>query len=141
MESFQKQLQSKIAALATEITVGMLMHQLLPPTGSSPLYAVVVRTSPASFLSNLTTPMTRSYTPFMATDTLYCTIDMTKVEEKDKGRKDLGKIRDAIKKEMRTVEGQDIWRCLAIMQDPRNWDRIRITGRTEEELERVKKVL
>jgi hypothetical protein len=138
MEGFQRQMRNEMAALAAEVTAVVQMQHLSLPGGSSPSYAAAARTPPASYPSNLTSGTSRSLSPSTATDTLFCTIDLTRVNEEDAGRKDPGKIRDAIEKEVRMKEGQGTWRCLATTRDPRNRDRVRITGRTEEELEMVK---
>jgi hypothetical protein len=74
-----------------------------------------------------------------AADKLYCTIDTSKVEEEDKSKAQLGAIRKAIEEEIRTIEGQEHWRCVAVIKDARNYDRIRVTCRDEAELQRVKK--
>jgi hypothetical protein len=49
-------------------------------------------------------------------------------------------VRKAIKTEIRSTEGQEYWRCVAITKDPKNAERIRVTCRTESELARVKEV-
>jgi hypothetical protein len=74
----------------------------------------------------------------MLTDTLYCTIDTSRVEEEDKNKAHPGAIRKAIEEEIRTREGQDKWRCAAVIRDARNTDWIRIACRDEAELQRVK---
>ena len=72
------------------------------------------------------------------TDTLYCTIDLSRTEEEEGNKAGPGSIRDKIEQEIRTVEGRSNWRCIAATRDPRNQDRIRITARNEEELRLIK---
>ena len=72
------------------------------------------------------------------TDTLYCTVDTSKVEEENKDKVQPGVIRQAIENGMRTTEGHESWRCAAVIKDPRNPARIRITCRNEAELQYVK---
>jgi hypothetical protein len=54
-------------------------------------------------------------TPSRMTDTLYCTIDTSKVREEDKSKAHPGAIRKAIEEEIRTGKGQEKWRCAAVM--------------------------
>ena len=49
-----------------------------------------------------------------------------------------GAIRGAIEKDMHTMEGHDGWRCIAVIKDPKNTARIRVTCRDEAELQHVK---
>lgn len=72
------------------------------------------------------------------TDTLYCTIDTSGAGELDRDRIHPRAIRKAIEDAMRTIEGQDKWRCAAVIGSARNTERIRIACRNEAELQRVK---
>lgn len=60
------------------------------------------------------------------------------MEEGDKDRVEPGAIRRAIEKEIRTDEGHEKWRCVAVIKDSKNTARIRVTCRDENELKRVK---
>lgn len=75
-----------------------------------------------------------STTPSMMTDTLYCTVDTSRVDEGDQDRVEPGAIRRAIEKEIRADEGRESWRCIAVMKDAKNTARIRVTYRYENEL-------
>ena len=75
------------------------------------------------------------------TDTLYCTIDTSRVGEEERSKAQPGTIRKAIEEEIRTMEGQELWRCVAVMKDAKNHDRIRVTCRDEAELQKVKKAV
>ena len=72
------------------------------------------------------------------TDTLYCTIDTSRVSDEDKSKVQPGTIRRAIEEQTRTEEGQEKWRYAAVIRDARNTERIRIACRNEAELQRVK---
>jgi hypothetical protein len=50
----------------------------------------------------------------------------SRVEEGDKNKAHPGAIRKAIEEEIRAVEGQDKWRCAAVIMDARDRERIRI---------------
>lgn len=47
----------------------------------------------------------------------------------------------AIEEEIRTMEGQERWRYVAVIKDPNNHDRIKGTCRDEAELQKVKKAV
>jgi hypothetical protein len=80
-------------------------------------------------------------TPSRMTDTLYYTIDTSRVGEEDKNKAQPGPIRKAIEEEIRTTEGQDKWHCTAVIRDGRNAERIKIACRDEAELQRVKEAV
>ncbi|OAQ57981.1 reverse transcriptase [Purpureocillium lilacinum] len=79
-------------------------------------------------------------TPSSFSDTLYCTIDTSRVEQANESRAQAGQIRQAIESEMRAKQGQDAWRCAAVVKDARNTDRVKIICRDETELQQVKEV-
>jgi hypothetical protein len=128
-------LKGEMAAMTEQIQTQPSSIQASSP---SPSYAEVARTPPNSLPSNVRTIISTGTTPSMLTDTLYCTIDTSRVEEEDKNKAHPGAIRKAIEEEIRTREGQDKWRCAAVIRDARNTDRIRIACRDEAELQRVK---
>jgi hypothetical protein len=68
-------------------------------------------------------------------------VDVSNVEEADRGATNTGNIRQVIEKGMREGEEEGGWRCVAVTRDPRNSARIRITCRDESELARVKEVV
>ena len=72
--------------------------------------------------------------PSTITDTLYCIIDVSRVEEENKNKAQPGVIRQAIESGMRLTEGHESWRCAAVIKDPRNPVRIRISYRNNAEL-------
>jgi hypothetical protein len=123
-----------------------MTHQLneiaKAPAFSSPSlsYADVARTAPNnnSNPSNAEALLPMGTTPSTMTDTLYCTVDTSRVGEEDKHKAQLGAIRKAIEGEIRTTDDYATWRCAAVIRDGKNSDRIRIACRDEGELQRVK---
>lgn len=107
-------------------------------TSATPSYAQIARTPPESQPSNLRSLSSMNTTPTSMTDTLYCTVDTSRVEEEDKSKAQPGAIRQAIEQELRKSEDRKTWRCVAATKDPRNTARIRITCRNEVELQLVK---
>jgi hypothetical protein len=72
-------------------------------------------------------------------ETLYCIIDTSKVDESKQKEIQPGAIRAAIEKEIRVKEGSGSnWRCAAVMRDPRNNACIRVACRDEKEHSIVK---
>lgn len=107
---------------------------------SSPSYADAARTPPLSHPSNIRTLSTSNTTPTTFTDTLYCTIDTSKMTEDGSEKISAGSIRATIETEIRAMDGHTHWRCRAVTVGPRNTDRIRIACRDEAEHQLVKKV-
>lgn len=145
IEALTKTITQQIDSLKGEVTemaakTEQIHSQLASIQASSPSrsYADVARTPPNSWPSNIQTLTSMGTTPSRMTDTLYCTIDTSRVGEEDKNKALPGAIRKAIEGEIRTGEGQDKWRCSAVIRDARNVQRIRIACRDEAELQRVK---
>ncbi|KAJ6114152.1 hypothetical protein N7512_007597 [Penicillium capsulatum] len=111
-----------------------------PALTGSPSYADVARTPPLSHPSNIRSLSTSNTTPTTFTDTLYCTIDTSKMVENENERMSAGSIRAAVETEIRTTEDHVHWRCRAVTVDPKNTNRIRIACRDEAEHQLVKKV-
>ncbi|KAJ6020347.1 hypothetical protein N7522_000422 [Penicillium canescens] len=107
---------------------------------SCPSYADVARTPPLSHPSNIRTLSTSNTTPTTFTDTLYCTIDTSKMAENEQRKMSAGPIRAAVETEIRTMENHTHWRCRAVTVDPKNTNRIRIACRDEAEHQLVKRV-
>ncbi|KAI3059587.1 hypothetical protein CBS147353_10525 [Aspergillus niger] len=106
----------------------------------SPSYADVARTPPTSQPSNIRTLPSWNTTPTTFTDTLYCTIDTSKMADTENERSSAGPIRTAVETEIRTMENYTNWRCRAVTVDPKNTSRIKIACRDEAEHQLVKKV-
>jgi actin-like ATPase involved in cell morphogenesis len=124
--------QQQVTTIVQEQVTAILEKQLSIVQLSSPnlSYADVARTPPVSQASNLKT-LSNETTPSTLTDTLYCTVDVSNVEEPHRGRANASTIRQEVEKEMREGEAGSGWRCVAVTRDPRNTARIRITCRNE----------
>jgi len=135
-----KIVKNEVVAIMKEQVTTIAQDQLskLPSVSSpSPSYADGARTPLGSQPSGSRT-LSMDSTPSALTDTIYCTIDTSRVEGHEKTRTDAGAIRRGIEKEMRETQGRESWRCVAVTKDPRNETRIRVTCRDEAELGLVK---
>ena len=101
-------------------------------------YAQIARTPPTSQPSNVRTLTSMNTTPSTFTDTLYCTIDTSRIEDDKRANVTAGTVRAAIEKEMRATGEQKAWRCRAVTMDPRKPQRIKIVCRDETEHRLVK---
>lgn len=72
------------------------------------------------------------------TDILNCTIDTSRVRAEEMRKAQPRAVRKAIEEEIRVMEGQENWRCAAVIKDSRNTERIRVACRDEAELQRSK---
>jgi hypothetical protein len=95
------------------------LHIAVSPTGS-PSYADVARTPPTSQPSNIQTLSSWNTTPTTFTDTLYYTIDTSKMADNENERLSAGPVRTAVKTEIRAMENYMNWQCCAVMVDPKN---------------------
>jgi len=134
--------QEKVTSIVQEQVTAIVEKQLSSVQHSSPnpSYADVARTPPGSRPSNLRT-ISNQTSPSTFTDTLYCTVDVSNVEEAERDNASASKIRRNIEKEMREGEEGNGWRCVAVTRDPRHAARIRVTCRDEGELARVKEAV
>ena len=141
--TFTKQIETLKAELKAEVTdmmekIQTQLSNAQAPSSPSPSYAEVARTPPDSLPSNVRTLSSLRTTPSTMTDTLYCTVDTSRVGEGERSKTQPGAVRKAIEEEIRTGEGQANWRCAAVIKDARNTERIKIVCRDEAELQRVK---
>ncbi|KJZ69647.1 hypothetical protein HIM_10963 [Hirsutella minnesotensis 3608] len=63
---------------------------------------------------------------------------MSPVSESNRNKAQIGQIRQAIEVEMRAKNGQETWKCAAVVREFRNADRVKIVCRDEAELQLVK---
>ena len=75
------------------------------------------------------------------TDTLYCTVDTSRVATDDVDKVTAGAIRATVEKNIREINEQANWRCRAITKDPKNIHRVRIAYRNKAEYKEVKRVI
>ena len=109
-------------------------------TSPRPSYADVARTPPNS-LPNVNSISSIGTTPTTITDTLYCTIDTSRVRDEDADKASAAAIRTSVEKEYRNTNEQEKWRCRAVTKDVKNPHRIRIACRDEAEHKAVKQVV
>lgn len=76
--------------------------------------------------------------PSQYTDTAYCTIDVSHTEAGINAITNPASIRETIQKEVRNQQGKEEWKCIAVTRDIKNSNRIRITGRDQQELQMIK---
>ena len=111
--------QEKVTSIVQEQVTAIVEKQLSSAQHSSPnpSYADAARTPPGSRPSNLRT-ISNQTTPSTFTDTLYCTVDVTNVEEAERDNASASKIRQNIEKEMRDGEEGSGWRCGTLVMLP-----------------------
>lgn len=128
-----EELRAEIAAMRQEQVVNVRI-----PTETSPTYANVARIPPTSHPSNLPSNSTIVTASSNITDSLYCTIDTSRVDEKETEKINPGSVREVIEKKMRGTAETSTWRCAAVTKDMKNPARIRVACRNESELQKVK---
>ncbi|XP_044717878.1 reverse transcriptase [Hirsutella rhossiliensis] len=114
-----------------------MLREVTLSSGTRATFADIARTLPASpptSLSSVAVPRKQQ----TASDPLHCTIDTSRVSESKKNNAQIGSIRQAIETEMRAMNGQETWRCAAVVRESRNADRVKIVCRDEAELQMVK---
>lgn len=109
-------------------------------TSPQPSYADVARSPPTSQPSNVHTLSSMRTTPSSLTDALFCTIDTSRVIQEDRGKVQVGEVRQSIEEKVRARDGRESWRCAAVVKDARHPDRIKVICRDEEEMQLVKDV-
>jgi hypothetical protein len=132
LKSQNLELQEEVRSLRTQID----SHSV-----SAPSYADVARTAPNSAPTNVHSISTMGTTPSTITDTLYCTVDTSRVMSEDAEKVSVGAIRANVEKDMRNTSEQANWRCRAVTKDQKNPHRIRIACRDEAEHKEVKRVM
>ena len=138
-EEVKSMIQDQVTTIIQEHVTAVVQQQLasVQLSSPSPSYAGVARTPPGSQPRNIRT-VSMSTSPSTMTDTLYCTVDTSTVEEKEKGKTSPGTMREEFEKAMGANGREETWHAAAVTKDPRNHARIRITCRDEVELARVK---
>lgn len=135
--SFQLQIEAIKAEVAAAFQAQLTALQ--NSNSAAPSYADVARTPPNSRPSNLRSFPSGNTNQTSFTDTLYCTVDVSRVDESNKDKTSTKAIRTAIEKEIQAGDNSDkSWRCVAVTRDPRHNDRVRVTCKDEAELQKVK---
>ncbi|KAG7408119.1 hypothetical protein Forpi1262_v017990 [Fusarium oxysporum f. sp. raphani] len=99
-------------------------------------YANAARMTPTS-MSSQSSSAARSATP----EPVFCTVDTSRVPEDHIGDATSTMIHKTVEQEMRKSSDQPHWRCVAVTRDGRNANRLRIIGRNEEEIQKIKTIL
>jgi hypothetical protein len=107
----------------------------------NPSYAEVARTPPTSQPSNVQTLSSFNTSPSTFTNTLYCTIDTSRVGAEVSDKASAGAIRTMVEKSIRNEQDNATWRCRAVTIDPKNPHRVRIACRDEAEYKTVKQAV
>ncbi|EED22525.1 conserved hypothetical protein [Talaromyces stipitatus ATCC 10500] len=126
-----KELQAQLEATQSQKTEECKQLQEQLETIS---YAGVVATRPHQQQDALRGPPG----PPTLGNTLFCTIDTSRVGEEHKAQAQIANIRQRIEKEMRGSEETKTWRCAAMIKDPKNADRVKVICRNEDEIQQVK---
>ncbi|KAF4546909.1 Hypothetical protein D9617_102g071680 [Elsinoe fawcettii] len=97
--------QEKVTSIVQEQVTAIVEKKLssIQQPSPNPSYADVARTPPESRPNNLRT-ISNQTIPSTFTDTLYCTVDVSNVEEANRDNASTSKIRQDIEKEMRGGE-------------------------------------
>lgn len=103
-------------------------------------YADIARTPPDSNPSNVRSLSSTHATSSDLDDALYCTIDISRIEETESEDTSAGAIRNLIETGVQTELGRPDWRCRAVTKDRKSSHRIRIACRNENEHQLVKQV-
>ncbi|KAF4332053.1 reverse transcriptase, partial [Fusarium beomiforme] len=88
-------------------------------------------------MSGQSSSVARSTTP----EPVFCTVDISRVPEDRLRDATPTIIRKTVEQEMRQSSDQPYWRCVAVTRDGRNANRLRIIGRNEEEIQKIKTIL
>ncbi|GKU09351.1 unnamed protein product [Fusarium langsethiae] len=103
-------------------------------------YAEIARTPPTSQPSNVHPLSSTNSTPSVYSDTLFSTIDISRVSKEEAGKITEGTVRSAVEREMR-ASSDTSWRCLAVTVNARNPSRIMVACRDEVEHQRIKQAV
>ena len=131
LEDIKQQMSDQLKQVQKQLEAIVVSAVATPPS----TFADVTRSSPPPRQS---TVQSSGSTAKSNVNELFCMIDTSRVEEQDRGRAQIGSIRQAIESEVRAKEGQATWRCAAVVRNSRNTEQVKIICRDEIELQRVK---
>ncbi|EED14600.1 hypothetical protein TSTA_040790 [Talaromyces stipitatus ATCC 10500] len=120
-----KQLREQLDTIAKASVNAALMQ-----TKSQPSFADIINSQSVHQHGIRLGPLGPPVPPTMA-NTLFCTIDTSRVREEDKAKAQIAN-------EIQGNEGMETWRCAAVIKDPKNADQVKIICRQEDEILRVK---
>lgn len=133
LEDIKQQMSDQLKQVQRQLEAIVVSTVATPPS----TFAEVARSSPSPRQSTVQSRSSGSTAESNANE-LFCMIDTSRVEEQDRGRAQIGSIRQAIEGEVRAKEGQATWRCAAVVRNSRNIEQVKIICRDETELKRVK---
>ncbi|RKK27410.1 hypothetical protein BFJ66_g16667 [Fusarium oxysporum f. sp. cepae] len=113
-----------------------MLNKTETPRSSVQSYADAARMTSTS-MSSQSSSAARSATP----EPVFCTVDTSRVLEDHLGDVTPTMIRKTVEQEMRQSSDQPRWRCVAVTRDGRKANRLRIIGRNEEEVQKIKTIL
>jgi hypothetical protein len=102
-----------------------------------PAYSDVARRTPTASIPTPASSTGRVTTPEPA----FCTVDMTRVPKEHIGEATPVALRKLIENEMRAPGDQPKWRCVAVTRDRGNTNRLRIIGRNQDEVKKIKGII
>jgi hypothetical protein len=106
-------------------------------TSGRPAYADVARLTPPVSIPTPASSTGRVTTP----EPTFCTVDTSRVPEEHIGETTPVALRKLIENEMRAPGDQPSWRCVAVTRDKGSINRLRIIGRNEEEVKKIKDIV
>ncbi|RKK73615.1 hypothetical protein BFJ68_g18213, partial [Fusarium oxysporum] len=113
-----------------------MLNKTETPRSSAQSYADAARMTSTS-MSSQSSSAVRSTSP----EPVFCTVDTSRVPEDHIGDATPTMIRKTVEQEMRQSSDQPHWRCVAVTRDGRDASRLRIIGRNEEEMQKIKSIL
>ncbi|EXM15014.1 hypothetical protein FOTG_16631 [Fusarium oxysporum f. sp. vasinfectum 25433] len=113
-----------------------MLNKTETPRSSVQSYADAARMTSTS-MSSQSSSAARSATP----EPVFCTVDTSRVPEDHLGDVTPTMIRKTVEQEMRQSSDQPRWRCVAVTRNGRNANRLRIIGRNEDEIQKIKTIL
>jgi hypothetical protein len=113
------------------------MKEAQGATPARPAYADIARRTPPPSIPSPASSTGRAATP----EPTFCTVDMSEVLEEHIGEATPVALRKLIEHEMRAPGDQPSWRCVAVTRDRGSINRLRIIGRSEEEVKKIKDII
>jgi hypothetical protein len=134
------QVRDQLAQVCGELEQTRLQLDMLNKTETSrssvQTYEDAARMTLTS-MSSPSSPAARSATP----EPIFCTVDISRVPKDHIRDATPTIIRKAIEQEMQQSSDQPHWQCVAVTRDGLNANRLRIIGRNEEEIQKIKTIL
>ncbi|EWZ79059.1 hypothetical protein FOWG_16777 [Fusarium oxysporum f. sp. lycopersici MN25] len=130
------QMAQELSQVRDQLTQLDMLNKTETPRSSVQSYADATRMTSTS-MSSQSSSVARSATP----EPVFCTVDTSRVPEDHLGDVTPTMIRKTVEQEMRQSSDQPRWRCVAVTRDGRKANRLRIIGRNEEEIQKIKTIL